>query len=175
MDDPFVRRQIKEQPVLLSWVVNTGSMKEFLEQPPFSFGKAELLRRDSLSWYFALPDDGRLLAEGMLPCVIEWQTDVHPSAEMSACGCRLERLEIHHANPDWLNSVLRSINAEDLVKIRPLPANTAPYLKAYIQNPRWGQRNRWGQSLTKKKDVSLFESFRENVAAALQKSFPFSL
>lgn len=135
LDDPYVRRQIQERPVLLSWVVNTGNMNQFLEQTSFSFGKAELLRRDTLSWYFALPDDGRLLAGGMLPYAIEWQVDVHPATKMAACGCHLEGLEIHHANPGWLGAVLRSINAENLVEIHPLPANTAPFLKAYIKTP----------------------------------------
>lgn len=135
LDDPFVRRQISEQPVLLSWVVNTKDIMNFLQQTTFSFGKAELLSRNNLSWYFALPDDGRLLAGGMLPYAIEWQTDIHPSIDMVDCGCRFQGLEIYHSHSVWLHSVLQSIEAESLVNISTLPPNTAPYLKAYINTP----------------------------------------
>lgn len=135
LDDPFVRRQIIEQPGLLSWVVNTGNIDDFLRHSSVSFGKAELLSRNNLNWYFALPDDGRLLAGGMLPYAIEWQTDIHPSTNMIDCGCRFESLEIYHSHPLWLHSILRSIGAENLVKVNSLPPNQTPYLKAYIKTP----------------------------------------
>ena len=136
LDDPFVRRQIKAQPALLTWVVNTKNIDEFLQQANFSFGKAELISRGNLSWYFGLPDDGRLLAGGMLPYVIEWQTDLHSSTNMADVGCRFQGLEIYHPHPSWLQSVLASICAEDHVKIYALPKNRAPYLVAYIDTPQ---------------------------------------
>jgi hypothetical protein len=136
LDDPFVRRQIAEQPVLLSWVVNTNNIEKFLGGASFSFGKAELLSRNNLSWHFALPDDGRILAGGMLPYAIEWHTDVHPATNMTDCGCRFQGLEIYHSHPTWLQSVLQSIDAEGLVKIRTIPKNTAPYLVAHIDTPK---------------------------------------
>ena len=82
LDDPYIRRQIKAQPTLLTWVVNTKNIEKLLQQTTFEFGKATLLSRGNLSWYFGLPDDGRLLAGGMVPYVIEWQTDRHPSEYM---------------------------------------------------------------------------------------------
>lgn len=135
LDDPFIRRQIEKQPVLLTWVVNTKDIKEFVQKAIVSFGKPELIRRGELSWYFGLPDDGRLLAGGMLPYVIEWKTDSHPAANMADAGCRLQSLEIHHPFPQWLQSVLESIDASDLVKVHALPKNEFPYLIAHINTP----------------------------------------
>lgn len=132
LDDPFVRQQIEIQPTLLTWVVNTGSINELIRQATFSAGKAELISRGNLSWFFGLPGDGRLLAGGMLPYAIEWQTDRHPSVNMADLGCTLQGLEIHHPYPLWLQSALASIGAADLVKICPLPKNETPYLVAHI-------------------------------------------
>ncbi|MGD9010672.1 MAG: VOC family protein [Desulfobacteraceae bacterium] len=135
LDDPFTRRQIKMQPTLLTWVVNTRNINALIRQASFSLGKAELIRRGELSWYFGLPGDGRLLAGGMLPYAIQWLTDKHPSAKMADLGCRLHSLEIHHPHPRWLQSALASIGALDLVKIGALPKNEAPYLTASVGTP----------------------------------------
>ncbi len=135
LDDPFVRQQIEKQPTLLTWVVNTQNIKEFVHGASVSFGKPELIHRGELSWYFGIPDDGRLLAGGMLPYVIEWPTDSHPAANMMDAGCRLQRLEIHHPFPGWLQSVLESVNASDLVEVHVLPTNEPPYLIAHIDTP----------------------------------------
>ncbi len=139
LDDPSVRRRISEQPTLLTWVVNTSDIDRFLRQSPISFGKAELVKRADLSWYFSLPDDGRLLAGGMLPYAIEWQTDRHPAVKMADLGCRFQGLEIHHPYPSWFHSILASIGATDLVKIYPLPQDRTSYLTATIDTP-WGKK-----------------------------------
>lgn len=135
LDDPFIRRQIEQQPILLTWVVNTHNINEFVQKASISFGKPELISRGKLSWYFGLPADGRLLAGGMLPYVIEWQSSSHPASSMSDAGCRFQSLEIHHPCPEWLLTVLESINALNLVKVYALPKNELPHLIAYINTP----------------------------------------
>lgn len=135
LDDPFIRQQIDTQPSLLTWVVNTGNINNLIQRSTFPLGKAALISRGNLSWYFGLPDDGGLLAGGMLPHVIEWRTDKHPSANMTDLGCHLDRLEIYHPYPRWLRSALSSIGASDIVQISALPKNEAPYMIAYIKTP----------------------------------------
>jgi hypothetical protein len=135
LDDPFIQKQIEMQPTLLTWVVNTGNINELIRRAKFSLGKTKLISRGDLSWYFGLPDDGRLLAGGMLPYAIEWQTDEHPSANMTDLGCSLHRLEIYHPYSSWIQSSIKSIDALNLVKINSLPKNEAPYLIAYIRTP----------------------------------------
>lgn len=135
LDDPFIRRQIDTQPALLTWVVNTQNIQELIQRSTFSFGKAELISRGKLNWYFGLPEDGRLLAGGMLPYVIQWQTDKHPSVNMTDLGCNLDRLEIYHPYPQWLQSALSSIGASGLVRVHALPKNEVPYMIAYINSP----------------------------------------
>jgi len=88
LDDAFIRRQIIKEPTLLGWVVNTDDIDRLMKQANFSLGKAELITRGNLSWHFGLPEDGRLIAGGMLPYAIEWGTDHHPSAGMYG-GSRL--------------------------------------------------------------------------------------
>jgi len=135
LDDPHVSRWLKMQPAFLTWVVNTNDIEKLLRQTAFDFGKSRLLSRGDISWYFGLPDDGRLLAGGMLPYVIEWRTDSHPSSNMVDTGCRFRGLDIHHPYPVWLRSVLESIGAADLVGLHPLQKNKPPYLVAHFETP----------------------------------------
>jgi Glyoxalase-like domain len=135
LDDPFVRQCIAAQPALLTWVVRTTRMAGLLQQAGFAFGRATAMSRGDLHWFFGLPEDGGLLAGGMLPYVIEWQTDSHPCAKMADAGCRLQGLEIHHSQPSWIKSILQSIDAADLAAIQALPVNRSPYLVAHIQTP----------------------------------------
>jgi len=135
LDDPFIKRQTEKRPVFLTWVVNTKNINELIEKASISFGTPELIRRGELSWYFGVPDDGRLLCGGILPYVIEWQTRRHPATKMADAGCRLKSLELHHPLPFWIKSVLESIDASDLVKVHALPKDEVPHLIAYIDTP----------------------------------------
>jgi len=136
LDDPFIRQRIAKKPVLLTWVVNTDHINQLLKQAPISFGKAELISRGELKWYFGLPRDGRLLSGGILPYAIEWQTPYHPAGKMADLGCRFKRLEIYHSNIPWLRDMLNAIGAAELVTLHALPAGEMPFLKAYIETPR---------------------------------------
>lgn len=135
LDDPYIRHSIQIQPTLLTWVVNTNNIVELVQHATFSLGKPELISRGNLSWNFALPEDGRLLAGGLLPYAIEWHTNQHPSQGMADPGCNLKCLKIFHPYPVWLYSALDSIDALELVKIVELPANETPYFLVEIETP----------------------------------------
>jgi Glyoxalase-like domain len=135
LDDPFVVQKIKTRPALLTWVVNTPDIKGFQSNTMFSFGTFEQVSRGQLSWLFGIPDDGRLLAAGMVPYVIEWMTKPHPVKTMSDKGCHLKALHIHHPHADWLQNILSDVGAADLVEIHPLNGHEAPRLTAQIETP----------------------------------------
>ena len=135
LDDPFVRRQIEQQPQLLTWVVNTSDLTHLLSQSSFAFGEATPVSRGDLHWHFAIPDDGRLLASGMLPSLMQWHTETHPAKSMGDVDCILTSLEIYHPYPNWLAAILSSIDAAQYIDIKPLEENTAPLLLAHIETP----------------------------------------
>lgn len=135
LDDPFVRQRLATQPTLLTWVVNTDNLDKLIRQAMYSLGNSELIRRGELSWNFGLPDDGRLIAGGILPYAIEWHTSKHPAANMADFNCSFHSLEIYHPYPAWLQSALVSIGALNLVKIIEVPQNETPYITASINTP----------------------------------------
>ncbi len=99
LDDALMRASLHRQPRLITWVMNTANIKAVEHGSVFSIGIPTELSRDALSWRVGLTEDGRLLANGLVPYVIQWNTRQHPSESMADRGCRLQSLEIFHNRP----------------------------------------------------------------------------
>lgn len=135
LDDPYVRTTIAREPALVGWVVNTDSIDAVLHNTKtagMDFGNVVEVSRGDLNWKFGLPGDGRLLAAGMLPYVIEWGIENHPATLMADTGCTLVSLSIEHNCVNWLRESLSVIGACELVT--QATADT-PRLSASIDTP----------------------------------------
>lgn len=135
LDEQLMRESLKESPRLITWVMNTPDIEDVRQSANFDIGNPTELQRNNLRWQFALPDDGRLLANGMLPYVIQWHSQPHPANTMADLACRLRSLRIYHNRPRWLQQRLESTGAQSLVEIHPLDDSQSPYLSASIETP----------------------------------------
>ncbi len=135
LDDPFVRESISQQPRLVGWVVNTTNISDIVSKARFAFGQPELISRGNLSWHFCLPEDGRLLAGGLVPYVMKWNTEVHPAASMADCGCKFQKIDLYHPNASWLRSILEKIRVDHLVTVNDIDNNQTAYMIASINTP----------------------------------------
>lgn len=135
LDSALMRADLRKQPRLVTWVMNTADLGGLVERVDFDIGIPAKLSRDDLSWEFALPDDGRLLGDGALPYCIQWHSSPHPSRAMADTGCLLQELTIYHNRPHWLNERLDTLEASHLVHVEALPDNKTPYLEATIDTP----------------------------------------
>lgn len=135
LDDPFVQAKIAQRPCLLTWVVNTPNLTTLQQQSRFSFGTATHVTRGSLSWEFGIPDDGRLLAGGALPYMIQWHSETHPAHKMADRGCTLKKLTVKTAYTKWLSTILGEIGAIDLVEINGGVLVGSPMISAEIMTP----------------------------------------
>ncbi len=135
LDDALMRESLCQQPRLITWVMNTDDIHHLHQDSAISIGSPTELSRDNLRWKIALTADGRLLANGILPYIIQWHSKPHPSQAMADLGCQLQSLEIYHNRADWLRSMLESIGANHLVSIHALPDNETAYLCASIETP----------------------------------------
>ena len=134
LDDPSIRASVAE-PRLLTWVANTTDLDAMQSRSPINLGVITPLSRGELSWLFAVPDDGRLLASGLLPYVMQWKTDIHPSRNMADLQCRLKRIHVHHPYAAWYRSVMEHLDATELVEVHSLGKNDVPFLSAEIETP----------------------------------------
>ena len=130
LDEPDMQKRLKEQPQLLTWVVNTNDIALLAQESVYSIGTPERITRGELSWMFGLTDDGKLLNDGLLPHVIQWFSKDHPATKMEHVGFSLASLTIFHNSHKWLKSRLSSIGADTLVSIAPLQGGKKPHIEA---------------------------------------------
>ncbi len=135
LDQALLRASLERQPRLITWVMNTPDIQGLVARLEFDIGVPTALERDGLRWEIALPDDGRLLADGLLPYCIQWHSSPHPARGMAELGCRLERLVIHHNRPDWIAARLQALGATQLVEVSMIPDSESTYFSATISTP----------------------------------------
>lgn len=135
LDDPFVQAQLRQQPRLLTWVVNTDDLAAVHAQSVVPLGEITPQVRGNLEWLITIPADGHLPGAGLIPTAIQWQVEGHPARNMAALGCTLSELHVYHPYADWLRQVLSAIGALPQVTVEPLPPNQVPYMEAQFQTP----------------------------------------
>jgi Glyoxalase-like domain len=100
-------------PRLATWVVNTSDVRGIVAASPEDHGVIEAVTRGTLSWLLTVPGDGSLPLGGAAPAVIEWEAGPHPAARMTAAGCALRRLDVHHPEPERIAALLSAIGFDD--------------------------------------------------------------
>lgn len=129
LDEPAVRERAARQPFLLTWVASTDDLFEAVTRVP-ALGDVQAFTRNAFAWRFALPADGRLNFDGVLPALIQWDS-AHPAPLLEDRGCMLQSLDLVH--PDAAQ-VLQAFRALKLTG--PVDLSTGPVaLKARVQTP----------------------------------------
>ncbi|MCP4187252.1 MAG: VOC family protein [Gammaproteobacteria bacterium] len=135
LDEALMRESLRQSPRLITWMMNTADIQGIKQAAEYEIGTPTELSRDQLRWQVALTDDGRLLGNGLLPYVIQWHSQPHPSRGMADLGCLLVSLTLFHNRVEWLESKLNSIGAGHLIEIKQIADSESPYLSAAIETP----------------------------------------
>ena len=120
-------------PRLAAWVARTDDIKLTASASTEPLGVIEPMSRGDLNWLITVTDDGALTFGGIAPILIEWPTQVHPSAGMRDSGCQLLQLELHHPEAQRAGDMLQSIGIESKVSLKPLASGLAPRLVVRIR------------------------------------------
>ncbi|WP_343586545.1 VOC family protein [Herbaspirillum sp.] len=122
-------------PRLAHWVARTDDIHAALQAMPLKPGIAEEMSRGALHWLITIAADGRLQCDGVLPSLIQWQSQPHPAAALPDLGCRLVKLEGRHPQAGAISAALQTIGLED-ERIALRQAKTEePVLSAAIMTP----------------------------------------
>jgi hypothetical protein len=120
-------------PRLLTWVASTPNISKTADQADYHPGGIQAMIRNSLNWLITIPDDGSLVAGGLLPSLIEWPAGVHPSQLLPERGLYLKELELYTPDPMGVERSLESIGVYPAVNhIRILPDDGGTRLRACL-------------------------------------------
>lgn len=126
---------LRSEPRLLHWVARSSAVNAqslALRATGFDIGPAIAASRDTpqgrLAWRISVRDDGRLLAGGALPTLIDWGRTPHPAASMAAPGVTLQQLTLRGLTP----AVIQALDVRGVVQA----TDTGPALSATLDTPR---------------------------------------
>lgn len=104
---------------LSNWICATDDLAGCLTGLGSEAGVPVALSRGALRWQMAVPDNGRLPFDNLHPALIEWESPVHPSANLPVSGCTLRRLVVTHPEAEALRGRLGGILSDTRLAIEP--------------------------------------------------------
>jgi hypothetical protein len=132
LDSARTRAELQNGPRLLHWVART----EDLDAARAAYGAAgevHTMRRGDFEWRMTIPGDGELPGGGVLPTLIQWKGERHPTDAMPDAGVRIAALGGAHPEPAAIRSVLAALSLADAIKIT---FAAKPRLAAMLQTSR---------------------------------------
>lgn len=135
LDSELMQEKLRESPKLITWAVRTNSIDELAVRSSLPLGSIEAMSRGDLRWRLTMSPDGRLNGSGIIPFLIQWDSEPHPASTMPDSGCSLVQLTARHPEPGFIQEVMRSLGADKLISIQSLCGDDAPCLTASIRTP----------------------------------------
>ena len=96
-----------------------------------ALGDVQAFTRNAFAWRFALPADGRLNFDGVLPSLIQWDS-AHPAAQLEDRGCVLQALDLRHPDAPQVLQAFRALKLTGPVNL----TSGAVSLSARVATPR---------------------------------------
>jgi TusA-related sulfurtransferase len=135
LDNPNLQASLKGRPRLIAWVARTERLAELA---PTAYGQPAVVRpmqRGDWHWHFAFTENGALPGGGLIPHLIQWDGDLHPTDLMADSGCRLAGLDGACLDPVAMQRSLSSMGLDDSIRIRLASGRQPTGLYARIRTP----------------------------------------
>lgn len=135
LDLPEMQAKLHERPRLITWVARTADIHASLRQCNTEIGQIQQMSRGELNWQITIPEDGIMPFAGLVPALIEWETERHPSVSMVDAGCRLIALEGYHTQPKLIEKTLTSLSLGPELVLHSVASEAEISLRALIGTP----------------------------------------
>ena len=133
LDSEALRARLAEAPRLIHWVARTDDIDAARRACPIDPGDVHLMKRGTLSWRITIPADGHLPGAGILPTLIQWADERHPTDTMPKSGIRVAALAGAHPEPGAMHAALAALSLGEMIKVT---FAVTPRLGAMLRTPR---------------------------------------
>jgi hypothetical protein len=131
MDQPA----LLAQPRLATWVVRCSDIHAAQARLSEAVGGVHPMQRGPWSWQITIPPDGQMGLQGLVPTLIQWSDERHPTQTMPASGCELQALVLRHPEEQRVARMLASMDLQGQVPVR-VASGEHPALEAHLQTPQ---------------------------------------
>jgi hypothetical protein len=117
LDTDALRARLAEAPRLIHWVARIDDIDAARRACPIDPGDVHLMKRGTLAWRITIPADGHLPGAGILPTLIQWADERHPTDAMPESGIRVAALAGAHPEPGAMHAALAALSLGETIKV----------------------------------------------------------
>ena len=117
LDESNIKEKIKNSPRALCWVLEVDNLEDTVKNCGYNPGEILQLSRDDLTWKVTIPSDGKLVENGVLPILIEWTNNQHPSKKLNNNNVSLNKLALFHPEPNKIQNIISNLIESDLIHV----------------------------------------------------------
>jgi len=117
LDTAAVRAAVQGTPRLIHWVARTDDIVAARRACLVDYAEVRAMARGTFEWRITIPADGHLPGGGVLPTLIQWADERHPTDAMPDAGIRLVALAGAHPEPDAIRSTLAALSLANTLKV----------------------------------------------------------
>ena len=117
LDEAETKEKIKNSPKVLCWVLEVDNIEDTVKRCGYNPGEILQLSRDELTWKVTVPSNGKLVENGVLPVLIEWPSDQHPSKKLINSKVTINKLSLFHPETYKINKTLSNLIESDLIHV----------------------------------------------------------
>jgi len=117
LDESSIKEKIKKSPRLLCWVLEVDNIEDTVKKCGYNPGEILQLSRDELTWKVTVPSNGKLVENGVLPVLIEWPSNQHPSKKLNNSKVSINKISLFHPEPYKIKSIISNLIESDLIHV----------------------------------------------------------
>ena len=117
LDEPRTKEKIKHSPRALCWVLEVDDIENTVKKCGYKPGEILEISRGELTWKITVPSNGLLVDNGVLPTLIEWPSNQHPSKKLTNSNVSINKLSLFHPEPYKIKNIISNLIESDLIRV----------------------------------------------------------
>ncbi len=109
LDEIETKEKIKNSPRSLCWILAVDNIDDAVKNCGYNPGEILELSRGDLRWKVTVPTNGQLIENGVLPFLIEWPKNIHPSNNLANSSIALTKISLIHQEPDTIKNIINNL------------------------------------------------------------------
>ena len=116
-DERSTKENIKHSPRALCWVLEVDNIENTVKKCGYNPGEILQISRGELTWKITVPSNGGLADNGVLPALIEWPSDQHPSKKLTNSKVSIIKLSLFHPESYKIKNIISHLIKSDLIRV----------------------------------------------------------
>jgi Glyoxalase-like domain len=117
LDRPEMQTQLRAAPRLIHWAASTGDIDATRRACTIDPGPAHAMSRGGFNWRITIPEDGHLPGGGVLPTLVAWPDERHPTDTMPDARIRLASIAASHPEPARIRGALAALGLAETLQV----------------------------------------------------------